>query len=1387
MADDFLNRGTTTAVVSDKRAASDEAIQDTLPQEGLQLTERKAPDLSSAIEAEESKNGLYLSPELQDGLQKIAGHITDTRRVTDASEADKNIADEKANLEMLNFYKGLNAEMQFKAWFAKDNTESRAKLEDKLRSADQSSWGSKVAVLKEWLEEQKERMNQLASDGYIAAADAVRANTEELYTKNIGKAISDDTKKISDFSLASIDTQFQSATDMDVQSGRITADEFKESAGNNVRKAMLLSSGIDTYEDYNRTLSNYNKSAVTYVDAIKYNFDAGNITLDQAKTALYNFYALGLPSNVYSYEGIRGLTQSDRYVLNNARREGIAESAALDKINKSGTPKDAKVYRMAPGEIYKYDERLANSPELLEAMFGAPDEEGKYLVAKLKWDMPLDDTVQKHILSTINQVTEKGAKASIGDLDLFAKAIDLEGLKKGNFQSNSYLNGMTFENYKSYIEIPAQAALSDILQNGTEDQREAAIEKYIDITSYGRAYYVSRAFNSDLGYSSKNGGAAAVRGKISELDEILLDSGGSIPDHIDALVFKSQDGTIICDMNMPSEMWKYLPQEKQNAMKVVFLNNVKKGLESTADAFEKGGINVTKVKVDSNYNKALSGVKQYIAPSAFTLIDNNGEVKVNQDSVNQASAQLRNAYNAEVGISGNKTGAVTLNDTLTEAAAYYKNINTAEGRFAYIYALALSLSKAGISDTTVTSSFATFTGDNKKFATEALGLVFLANSEKGATLQPLMAKAAKGKYWNLSLSALQNAADNGEIKLDSSWGKGIIDKVSSTIQKYNVDPQYREALYDLAQKGIAVAAEGNGGFTASDFEDIIKKNFNNRGEYTQDTPYTGGGPSPSGKENSKQDWADSAKEVERTLRDKTLESGATIKDGKILDSKGMPITYFNGVSNVDVVLPSSTGGLSNSDAIKVKTAAAAGILNMNAIIDEPDNANVRALYQKDKTLYGYDPKNASVTFGKLRTQMCKPDNIVDYEREVAKAGYVPGHMRSGIDASVAEAIAGLRNKSKGPEYLRIKDYVNFSYNNMSGKTVLPTTHSTAPSGAYNKVTGLPVIKVGGNYMGYTVSRGLQTAEENKKATGADRPHMGVDVYGYYNKNGTTTPFKANSQFTSPVTGTVQKVGYEAKGFGNYVIISTGNNERYVLAHFNSISVKAGDKVEVGKSVVGRLGATGFTKGASALVHIEKQRKKTDKSGHTYWGILNPATNQEFIPGKKSLAQNINPSDIEYDPTFIAAVIKNGITQTRKMGYFNLDMKDTNYIYDNFRDYVATKEDAIAVGRKGELNPEDMFHNQGSLAARLAMGREIFRKSNIDDHKQIALAAIHPGVKLNFVSYEHKPLLQNKSLNDIISMHKYDGLRDYSKNVGSWVLPKKYEDVAQKVIEFYRTV
>ncbi len=97
-------------------------------------------------------------------------------------------------------------------------------------------------------------------------------------------------------------------------------------------------------------------------------------------------------------------------------------------------------------------------------------------------------------------------------------------------------------------------------------------------------------------------------------------------------------------------------------------------------------------------------------------------------------------------------------------------------------------------------------------------------------------------------------------------------------------------------------------------------------------------------------------------------------------------------------------------------------------------------------------------------------------------------------------------------------------------------------------------------------------------TGVISFHNGIDIANLAN-----TPIKASRE------GVVVTAGFNAGGYGKYIVISHSNGFQTLYAHLNSFAVKVGKKVSRG-AVIGYMGSTGYSTGNHLHFTIFKNGK-----------------------------------------------------------------------------------------------------------------------------------------------------------------------------------------------------
>ena len=130
----------------------------------------------------------------------------------------------------------------------------------------------------------------------------------------------------------------------------------------------------------------------------------------------------------------------------------------------------------------------------------------------------------------------------------------------------------------------------------------------------------------------------------------------------------------------------------------------------------------------------------------------------------------------------------------------------------------------------------------------------------------------------------------------------------------------------------------------------------------------------------------------------------------------------------------------------------------------------------------------------------------------------------------------------------------------------------------------PASFVGGQFLWPSSSSYLVTSPYGYRihpVTGSKRFHAGIDIGAAYGTN----ILAANS-------GTVIVAGYNAGGYGNYVVISHGGGYSTLYAHASSLLVSRGQKVTKGQ-VIAKCGSTGMSTGPHIHYEVQLNGKTTN--------------------------------------------------------------------------------------------------------------------------------------------------------------------------------------------------
>lgn len=111
-------------------------------------------------------------------------------------------------------------------------------------------------------------------------------------------------------------------------------------------------------------------------------------------------------------------------------------------------------------------------------------------------------------------------------------------------------------------------------------------------------------------------------------------------------------------------------------------------------------------------------------------------------------------------------------------------------------------------------------------------------------------------------------------------------------------------------------------------------------------------------------------------------------------------------------------------------------------------------------------------------------------------------------------------------------------------------------------------------------------------------HEGIDMVDATAATGVSDPM-----IHVGATGTVVKVGWDADGYGNYVVVDFGDNWRAIYGHMASVYVGEGQVLKSWE-IIGLMGSTGNSTGAH--VHVTLQHIGAGLSGYVVSDVVDPA-------------------------------------------------------------------------------------------------------------------------------------------------------------------------------------
>lgn len=191
-----------------------------------------------------------------------------------------------------------------------------------------------------------------------------------------------------------------------------------------------------------------------------------------------------------------------------------------------------------------------------------------------------------------------------------------------------------------------------------------------------------------------------------------------------------------------------------------------------------------------------------------------------------------------------------------------------------------------------------------------------------------------------------------------------------------------------------------------------------------------------------------------------------------------------------------------------------------------------------------------------------PNNGAPRSTYTVRAGDTLSEIAAREGTTVRE-LARLNNISN-PDFIRTGQVLQLPGRN--GATAPPVDRPEEPAGTGSHTpSGRPV-------------EGRVTSEFGNRispTTGRRSFHSGIDIAA-----------NTGTRVSSTAAGRVAHVGYDADGYGNYIIVDHGNGFRTLYAHLSEVNVRAGQNVSDNQKI-GEVGSTGNSTGPH--LHYEVRR------------------------------------------------------------------------------------------------------------------------------------------------------------------------------------------------------
>ena len=205
------------------------------------------------------------------------------------------------------------------------------------------------------------------------------------------------------------------------------------------------------------------------------------------------------------------------------------------------------------------------------------------------------------------------------------------------------------------------------------------------------------------------------------------------------------------------------------------------------------------------------------------------------------------------------------------------------------------------------------------------------------------------------------------------------------------------------------------------------------------------------------------------------------------------------------------------------------------------------------------------------------------EQDISEAAAVVAAIQNDINAN-AEVLSQINAENDA-----LEARINAKVQELNAQAAAVAA-GTAPSSGAVAGSGSLVWPTDSTYI--TSVQGPRT----HPVTGQYKNHGGTDIGASY-----------GSAIYAADSGTVVTVGYDANGYGNYVMIDHGNGMQTLYGHMSSVAVSQGQGVSKGQTI-GYVGSTGLSTGAHLHYEVRQNGERVNPENYYAGGQFSYSPN-----------------------------------------------------------------------------------------------------------------------------------------------------------------------------------